>query len=144
MEKHIIWTSHFANRLEIHEESLEDFRKFKQKSNKHRKKVTDSAADNEKLLLVINEITKLKNQMYYLQQSIILLKNNGQLSFATGKSDEGGNTNGAEMSGRQSSPTAISRRHGAQSSSNPNDAENFSVSTAGDISSLIDILNERM
>ena len=80
-----------TNKLEEHGEGLKEFRKFQRKSDKQKK--SRNELDNEKLLLVINEITKLKNQMYYLQQSILLLRANGQGGVMDEVADEQINTN---------------------------------------------------
>ena len=68
-----------TNRLDVTQENIEDIRQMQEESFDEKK--SDSAMDNEKLLLVINEMTKLKNQIYYLQQSILIMKSNGQNNF---------------------------------------------------------------
>ena len=68
-----------TSRLDVIDENIDDIRELQEKSNKKQK--TEDTMDNEKLLLVINEMTKLKNQIYYLQQSILILKNNGPNNF---------------------------------------------------------------
>ena len=74
-----------TNRLDVSEENIEDLRQMQEKSND--KKKSDDNMDNEKLLLVISEMTKLKNQIYYLQQSILILRSNNQNNL------DGSNTN---------------------------------------------------
>ena len=67
------------SRLDVIDETIDDIREVQEKSNEKQK--SEDTMDNEKLLLVINEMTKLKNQIYYLQQSILILKNNGPNNF---------------------------------------------------------------
>ena len=79
-----------TNRLDSCEERIDGMHSSQMKSTENKK--NKNSVDAEKLLLVINEITKLKNQIYYLQQSIIILRTNGNVAISDDAS-EGINSN---------------------------------------------------
>ena len=92
-----------TNRLDSCEERIDDMHSTQMKSKEHKK--NKNSVDAEKLLLVINEITKLKNQIYYLQQSIIILRSNGKIAISDDTS-EGMNSNEGTTGGNVT-PAAI-------------------------------------
>ena len=79
-----------TNRLDSCEERIDDMHSSQMKSKEHKK--NKNSVDAEKLILVINEITKLKNQIYYLQQSIIILRTNGKIDISDGINGNEGTT----------------------------------------------------
>ena len=79
-----------TNRLDSCEERIDDMHSYQMKSKEHKK--NKNSVDAEKLILVINEITKLKNQIYYLQQSIIILRTNGKIDISDGINGNEGTT----------------------------------------------------
>ena len=93
-----------SNRLDVTKENIDDLRQLQEKSYDEKK--SDSAMDNEKLLLVINEMTKLKNQIYYLQQSILIMKSNGQNNFGVKNENIDGLT-ATSISDESVSPTSV-------------------------------------
>ena len=87
-------------------------------------------------------MTKLKNQIYYLQQSIILLKTNAQINFGGSNADEV-NSNG--NTGNDASPTTILHsRRTTNSLMSTELAENPVFLPGGDINSVINHLNQRI